>query len=130
EESRFQSEDELCAQLTMIQAASYFTTLDMLGNGLFALLRNRSALSCIESGKVTWAVALEEILRFDGPVQLTHRLTTQDVHLRGEDIPAGSIVYLLRGSANRDPLRFERPDELLLDRGDSQHIALGSGVHY
>ncbi|WP_437835912.1 cytochrome P450 [Sorangium sp. So ce1153] len=127
---KFASEDELCAQLTMVQAASYFTTLDMFANGLLALLRTPSSMDVIREGRTSWRIAIDELLRYDGPVQLTHRLTTEEVTIDGTTIPADSIVYLLRGSANRDPARFEDPDSLRLERGDIHHLGLGEGVHY
>lgn len=124
------SQEQIVANLVLVLAASYVTTMDMMGNGLLALLRNRDQWERLIADPGLVPRAIDEILRFDGPVQLTHRRATQDIELRGSRIRQGDIVYLIRGAANRDPEKFSDPDRLDVGREDTGHVAFGAGVHY
>ncbi|MBM7774121.1 cytochrome P450 [Actinokineospora baliensis] len=122
--------DELVSNLLLLIAASFETTIDMLGNGLAGLLTQRDQWELLKSDPSTIPGAVDEVIRWDGPVQLTHRLLTRDVELRGKQLREGQLAYLMRGSANRDPERFADPDRIDVTRGDTGHVGLGLGVHY
>lgn len=130
EDGDFLSAEELCSNLVLVLAASYVTTMDMIGNGLLALLRQRDQWELLRERPETVGTAIDELLRYDGPVQATHRLATTDVTLRGATIRKGDLVYLLRGAANRDPARFTAPDTVDITRADTSHVAFGAGIHY
>jgi cytochrome P450 len=104
--------------------------MDMIGNGLLALLRQRDQWELLRERPETVRTAIDELLRYDGPVQATHRLATCDMTVRGTEIREGDIVYLLRGAANRDPERFPDPDTVDVTRADTSHVAFGAGIHY
>lgn len=130
EEGKFLAEEELCSNLVLVLGASYVTTMDMIGNGVLALLRQREQWELLREQPDLMRHAVDEILRYDGPVQLTHRLATTDMQLRFREIAKGDIVYLIRGAANRDPDRFTDPDRLDITRTDTGHVAFGAGIHY
>ena len=79
---------------------------------------------------MTPEAAIEELLRFDGPVQYTGRIAKRDLELRGREIKAGQGVRLFLGSANRDPEVFDSPDTLDLSRAPNKHLAFGAGIHF
>lgn len=123
-------DEELCSNLLLLLVATYETSVDMLGNGLRGLLTERDQWERIKAEPKLIPAAVDEILRWDGPVQLTHRLTTREVTLHGTTIEKGRLVYLVRGSANRDPAHFSDPDRIDVTRTETGHVALGTGVHY
>lgn len=122
--------DSLCANLVLVLAASYATTQDMIGNGVLGLLRQRDEWRRLGQDPTLLPSAIDEVLRYDGPVQLTHRVATRDIELHGTAIAQGDLVYLIRAAANRDPLRFADPDRIDVGRRDTGHVAFGAGVHY
>lgn len=122
--------DELCSNLLLLIMASFETTVDMLGNGLAGLLTQRSQWDLMKHDPGTIPGAIEEILRYDGPVQLTHRLLTEDTELAGKQLKETQLVYLVRGSANRDPARFRNPNRIDITRKETGHVGLGAGLHY
>lgn len=123
-------EEELCSNLLLLVLANFETTVDMLGNGLLGLLRQRDQWELIKSDPRLIPAAVDEILRWDGPVQLTHRLATRDAELHGKRIGRGQLVYLVRAAANRDPARFTDPDRIDVTRSGTGHLSLGAGIHY
>lgn len=123
-------DEELCSNLLLLLVATFETSVDFLGNGLRGLLDQRTQWELLKSDPSTIPGAVEEVLRYDGPVQLTHRLVTRDVELHGKRIDRGQLVYLMRGSANRDPVKFVDPDRIDITRTETGHVALGAGVHY
>ncbi len=120
----------LCANLLLVLGASYVTSMDMLGNGVLALLTQREQWELLKEDPARAESAINEVLRFDGPVQLTHRRATRDLQMHGVDIHRNDLVYLVRGSANRDGDRFPDPDRLDITRQGTGHVAFGAGVHY
>ncbi|NUT47098.1 MAG: cytochrome P450 [Saccharothrix sp.] len=126
----FLGDEELYANLVFVLGASYSTTMDLIGNGVHGLLTQHDQWRRLVDRPELAAKAVEEVLRFDGPVQVTQRVTTRGVELRGTRIAADESVFLVRGSANRDPARFPEPDRLDLDREPSGHVAFGVGAHY
>ncbi len=122
--------DSLCANLVLVLAASYATTQDMIGNGMLGLLRQRAEWHRLQGEPALLPGAIDEVLRYDGPVQLTHRVATEDIDLHGTRIARGDLVYLMRAAANRDPHRFPDPDRIDVGRQDTGHVAFGAGIHY
>jgi cytochrome P450 len=123
-------DEELCSNLLLLLVATFETSVDFLGNGLRGLLDQRVQWELLKADPGTIPGAVEEVLRYDGPVQLTHRLATRDIDLHGKRIDRGQLVYLMRGSANRDPAKFPDPDRIDITRTETGHVALGAGVHY
>jgi cytochrome P450 len=124
--------DELVAQVVLLYVAGHETTVNLIANGVNALLRNPSQLALLRSQPDLAANAVEEFLRYDSPVQQTRRVTTSPYELAGREIPAGTFVLACLGSANRDE-RFFGPDaaQLRLDRPDARHqVSFGAGPHH
>ncbi len=121
---------ELCANLMVTLGAAQVTTQDMLGNGLLALLRNPSQLQEVIDERSLVMPMIDEIIRYDGPVQLTNRVLTADTELQGVRLEKGQMVYLIRGAANRDPDRFPEPHRFDIHRDTRKHVAFGAGIHY
>ena len=111
--------------------AGHEATVNTLGNGMLAFARRPDQWARVVSGEVPAAAALEEMIRFDPPLQLFERwVLEEDVEVAGRAIPPGARISLLFGSANRDPRAFERPDEFDPARGNAaQHIGFGGGIH-
>lgn len=124
-------ETELLSMCTNLFAAGQKTTVNFIGNGVLALLRNPDQLALLrERADELMADAMDELLRYDSPVQLITRLTFEPVQVRDKTIPAGSMVFLALGSANRDPEQFSDPDRLELTRKNNRHLAFAPGTHY
>jgi cytochrome P450 len=124
------SDAELLATSNLLLLAGHETTTNLIGNGTLALLRDRDAWRrlCAEPGLLPSAV--EELLRFDGPVQATLRVALEDVAIDGHTIPEGALVLVSIGAANHDPAVFEGPDRLDLARDPNPHLAFGFGTHF
>jgi len=124
------SQRELVVMLVLLLVAGHETTVNLIGNGVLALLRNPDQLALLrrEPGLLTSAV--EELLRWDSPVQLTARVAGEACELGGRALLRGELVMLLLGAANRDPAQFPDPDRLDLGRADNHHIAFGFGIHF
>jgi cytochrome P450 len=124
------STEELLANLVLLLLAGHETTTNLIGNGLLALLRHPDQLQRLRDDPALIPTAVEELLRFDSPVQGTRRITTAAVEIGGRRIPAGRPVVVLLGAANRDPAQFPDPDRLDLGRRDNRHLSFGQGIHY
>ncbi|CAM5558029.1 cytochrome P450 [Streptomyces californicus] len=130
------TENEAAAMALILLFAGFETTVNLIGNGMYALLRHpeqrarlEASLAAGESGLL--ATGIEELLRYDGPVEMaTWRYATEPLTLGGEEIAAGDPVLVVLAAADRDPERFEDPDTLDLARRDNQHIGYGHGIHY
>ena len=120
---------ELMAMLLLLLIGGHETTVNLLANGLLALLRNPDQLALFVSTPGIEAQAVEELLRFDAPVQYIGRVAKTDVEISGVRIPAGSILMLIIAAANRDPEVFEQPDRLDLRRSPCPHLSFGMGIH-
>ncbi|TDD54323.1 cytochrome P450 family protein [Saccharopolyspora elongata] len=128
EEDRL-SEEELTSAAFLVLFAGYENTVNLLGNGLAALLTRPSALAEARSGVTSATV--DELLRFDPPPQLAiRRFPVTDVEIGGVTIPAGETVLLSLVSAHHDPDRYADPERLDLDRADNPHLAFGHGPHF
>ncbi|SFL55332.1 cytochrome P450 family protein [Geodermatophilus ruber] len=125
------SPDETVAMAFLLLVAGHETTVNLIGNGMLALLRRPDRLAGLRADPDLTPRAVEEFLRFDGPVDLaTFRHTTEPVEIGGVTVPAGEIVLVALSSANRDPARFPDPDELDLQREAAGHLGFGFGLHH
>jgi pimeloyl-[acyl-carrier protein] synthase len=130
EEGSKLSEGELVSTCALLLIAGHETTVNLIGNGLLALLQHPDQMRPLSDNPALIQCAVEELLRFDGPVQRTGRMTMVDVEIGGRQIPKGSIVTAVIGAANRDPAHFPDPDRLDVARRDNRHIAFGFGIHF
>jgi cytochrome P450 len=124
------SHDELLATCLLLLLAGHETTANLIGNGTVALLRHPEALARLRDDPSVVSSGIEELLRYDSPVQMTARTTLQPVEIAGVTIPANNRVAAMLASSNRDPERFDRPDELVLDRTSAPHVSFGGGIHF
>jgi cytochrome P450 len=124
------SEEELLANAVLLLNAGHETTTNLIGNGTLALLRHPDQAQRLRDDPSLVPSAVEELLRYDSPVQFTSRLLTADLELGGKRLRAGQMVLLLLGSANRDPEQFADPDRLDIGRPDNKHLAFGLGPHF
>jgi len=124
------SERELISTAILLFAAGFETTTHLLGNGLLALLRNPDQLARVRADRTLVRPAVEELLRYDSPVQLAARTAYEDLSIGGHDIASGSIVLAVLGAANRDPARFTDPDRLDVGRDEGGPISFGGGIHF
>ncbi|MGW0547662.1 cytochrome P450 family protein [Streptomyces altiplanensis] len=130
------TENEAAAMAFILLFAGFETTVNLIGNGVYALLRNpeqreRLQRALDEGDTELLATGVEELLRYDGPVELaTWRYATEALTLGGRDIAVGDPVLVVLAAADRDPERFDDPDTLDLSRRDNQHLGYGHGIHY
>ncbi len=124
------TEDELLATCILLLVAGHETTVNLIGNGTLALLRHPEQRKRLQEDPGLITTAVEELLRFDGPVQRTARIPSEDVTFGGKTIGKGEMVMPFIGAADRDPRQFPDPDRLDLGRTDNRHIAFGWGIHF
>jgi cytochrome P450 len=124
------TERELLATCVLLYVAGHETTVNLIGNGLLALLSHPGEWERLRAEPALLPGAVEELLRYDGPVQRTGRTAASDVEIGGVPIPAGTLVLGMLGAANRDPAQFEEPDRLDVTREEPRHLAFGAGIHY
>lgn len=122
--------DELLALCILIFIAGHETTQNLIGNGLLALLRNRDQLEMLRDDPSLAKGAVEELLRYDSPVQLTARNATDDVEVAGTTIRKGELVIALLGAGNRDPAAFDDPDTLDITREKTSVLSFGASAHF
>jgi cytochrome P450 len=122
---------ELLDQVVLLFVAGHETTVNLIGNGALALLRHRDQLERWQRRPELASNAVDELLRFDSPVQFTRRVTTTDLEVGDARLPSGTALLLVLGSANRDPTRWGNDaDALDLARPVAGHLAFGSGTHH
>ena len=124
------SDDELVTMAALLFAAGFETTTHLLGNGLAALLGHPEQLQLLRGEPQLAATAVEELLRYDSPVQITGRTAVDDTQMDGVPISAGDRVVCYLGAANRDPARFADPGRLDITREHSSPLSFGGGIHY
>jgi cytochrome P450 len=124
------TEIELLSLVTLILGAGHETTTNLIGNSVIALLRHPQERRRLQDNPSLIRTAVEELLRFDSPVQVTDRVAKEDVEVDGHPVRKGELVGLILGAANRDPQQFPEPDKLSLGREDNAHIAFGHSVHF
>lgn len=121
---------EVMSTAALLLIAGHETTVNLITNGMLTLLRNPGILQRLREDPKLAVPVVEELLRFEPPVQLLpQRSTLADIEVRGVTIPKGSSLWLVLAAGNRDPDRFENPDRFDPDRGDIQHLGFGSGIH-
>jgi len=130
EEGNRLSEQELFSMCALLLAAGNETTTNLIGNGMLALLRNPDQLQLLRERPDLIENAVEELLRYDSPVQMTSRFAMEDVEIGGRMIRRGEMIITLLGAANRDPAVFPYPNRLDITRTPGPHLAFGLGVHY
>jgi hypothetical protein len=121
---------ELRGTLALLLAAGNETTTNLIGNAVLALLRHPDQLARLHEEPAIIEGAVEELLRWDSPVQLTMRIPTEPIELRGVRFEPHQAVVTVLGSANRDPEAFPRPDVLDLGRTPNEHLSFGHGIHF
>ena len=124
------SEAELDSLCVLLLVAGNETTTNLIGNGTLALLHHPVQRRVLLEGPEAVRRAVEELLRYDSPIQATDRVASENVEIGGRRVRKGEVVALLIGAANRDPAVFRRPDQLDLGRADNPHLAFGHGVHF
>jgi cytochrome P450 len=124
------SEDELLATAILLFGAGHETTMNLIGNGLLALFRHPDQLEKLRHSPALIQSAVEEFLRYDGPVQMTARTAMENLEIGGRAVSKGQQVIILLGAANRDPAQFPDPDRLDITRAENRHIAFSHGIHY
>ncbi|NKC13499.1 MAG: cytochrome P450 [Gammaproteobacteria bacterium] len=120
---------ELYHQIVFLLNAGHETTTNLIANGVLSLLRFPEQLRALRSEPALIASAVEELLRFEAPIQLNNRRTTRPVRVGGVALARGTNITLNIAAANRDPAVFEGPDELRLNRSPNPHLCFGSGIH-
>jgi len=124
------SEHELISTAILLFAAGFETTTHLIGNGLLALLRHPDQLARLRDDRALVRTAVEELLRYDSPVQMAARTAYQDLSIGGHQIEAGSVVLALLGAANHDPVRFRDPERLDVGRDEGPAMSFGGGIHF
>ena len=123
--------DEIVSTVILLLNAGHEATVNTLGNGLAALLEHRDQWSRLTDSEVPFTTAVEELFRFDSPLQLFERwVLVDDYEIAGTHIPKGHKIAMLFGSANRDPRKWENPDTFDIGRGDPTHVTFGWGLHH
>ncbi len=125
------TEDELIAQAMLLLVAGHETTTNLIGNGLLALMNHPVELAKLEADPALLPNAVEELLRYDSPVQFTSRTVREDGEFGGKRMARGQTVFLWLGAANHDPAQFADPDTLDLARtGAKAHLSFATGIHF
>jgi cytochrome P450 len=124
------TEEELLGTCILLLVAGNETTTNLIGNGMLALLRQPDQLQLLRREPTRISQAIEELLRYDSPVQGIQRLVTRETVIGGKCITAGTMVMILIGAVNRDPDVFPNPDVLDITRDNAHHVSFGYGIHY
>ena len=124
------TEDEIAANAVFLFLAGHETTTNLIGNGVLALLRHPDQLAKLRAEPGLIDNAIEELLRFDSPVQFAPRVPLEPIEIEGVTLPVEVVVTLMLGSANRDPRKFDRPEALDVARADVKPLSFGGGPHY
>ena len=124
------SSDELLAQAVGLLIAGFETTIGLIANGARALIHHPDQLEKLRSHPELGAKAVQECLRYDGPIILTPRILHEAAEFGGKRIPKDAMVWAMLSSANRDPQKFPDPDRFDIERDASQHVAFGGGAHF
>ena len=124
------SEQEMISTCVLLLNAGHEATVNTTANGWWTLFRHPGQLAALRADHSLLSTAVEELMRYDTPLQLFERWVLDDIEIGGVVVPRGSELALLFGSANRDGTRFDRPDTLDLARADNPHVSFGAGIHY
>lgn len=124
------SDDEVVSTVVLLLVAGHETTVNLIGNGMLALLLNPEQLEKLKRDPALMKPAIEELLRFVNPVQLVNRYAIEKIQIAGQEIPAGAHLVMAVGAADHDPACATSPEQLDLAREDAKHVAFGQGIHY
>jgi cytochrome P450 len=126
------SEDEIIANVILLFAAGHETTSNMIGNALIGLHRHPDQLDKLRARPELLPRAVSECMRYDSSVQVVQRIALEETEVDGTPLPKGTIVLMSLGAANRDPARYDKPDELIIERAGSMDRAImfSAGIHY
>jgi cytochrome P450 len=124
------SEGELLAFVVLLLLAGNETTTNLIGNGLLALCRNPDQMDRLRRQPDLTSSAIEEMLRYDPPVQMTVRTAEQDANVGGTNVAANSLLFVLLAAANRDPTEFPQPEKFDVTRKPNEHVGFGDGIHF
>lgn len=124
------TEDELIGTCVLLLNAGHEASVNVTGNGWWSLFRNPGQLALLRSDPSLVPTAIEELMRYDTPLQMFERWVLEDVEIGGANVPKGAEIALLFGSANRDPAAFDRPEALDLRRDPNPHVSFGLGIHF
>jgi cytochrome P450 len=124
------STDEVFSICILLLVAGNETTTSLIGTGLYALLQHPEQLALLRDDPALMESAVEEMLRYDSPVQATSRFVLEDAEVNGNAVKAEQEVIALLGAANRDPEQFPDPERFDITRKDNRHVAFGHGIHY
>lgn len=130
DEGEVMNADELLAFVLLLLLAGNETTTNLIGNGMLALGRNPDQMNALRQAPESIPRAIEEMLRYDGPVQSTVRFTKEAVNVGGAEIPANTSCFVILAAADRDPAQFENPDRFDIAREPKDHVAFGEGIHF
>lgn len=129
EDGEVLTEDELYAQCIALLFAGHETTRNLIGNGMYTLLKHPEQTAELRDNPEMTRSAVEELLRFESPVQFTARVLKEDIEVCGQEIRKGWTLQCMLGAANRDPKQFKDPNQLNLKRLNNPHIAFSAGIH-
>jgi cytochrome P450 len=124
------SVDEMYATINLLLVAGNETTTNLIGNGMLALMRFPEQADRLRDDPALIENAVEELLRYDSPVQATTRFALEDTEINGHPVKAFEEIGLMLGAANRDPEQFDEPDRLYLARNDVRHLSFSHGIHF
>lgn len=125
------TEPELLSGIALLLIAGHETTVNLIGNGVLALLREPDQMALLRAKPELMPAAVEELLRYDGPVErASQRIALEDMEIAGTFVPKGAWVHVSLGAADRDPAVFDDPDRLDVTRAPKRHVAFGHGLHF
>ncbi|MBW4632298.1 MAG: cytochrome P450 [Iphinoe sp. HA4291-MV1] len=130
EEDNKLSEEEIISVCMLLFFAGEETTVNLISNGMLALLRHPQQMQQLKTQPTLIQSAVEEMLRYDSPIQIITRVATEDVDIDGITIRFGEKVLVILGAANRDPAQFPDPDRFDITRTNNSHLAFVDGIHY
>ncbi|HLX05491.1 MAG TPA: cytochrome P450, partial [Candidatus Binatus sp.] len=130
DEGEVMSAADLLSFVTLLLVAGNETTTNLIGNGTLALGRNPDQFDALKRDPSMLPRTIEEMLRYDGPVQSTVRFTNEPVQLGGSEIPAGAFALMIVAAADRDPAQFKSPERFDITRDPNEHVAFGEGIHF
>jgi len=124
------SEDEIFATCILLLIAGNETTTNLIGTSMLALFRNSDQMQLLRDDPTLISSAVEELLRYAGPVHGTGRVPKEDVEIAGHTFKPGEMVFTLLAAGNRDPSHYENPEKLDITRNPTDHLAFGDGIHF
>jgi cytochrome P450 len=124
------SEDELISMIILLLAAGHETTVNLIGNGTLALLRNPDQLAQVKANPDAIKGVIEELLRYNNPVNMVTRIASEDISVGGETIARGERIFVAIAAANHDPAQFHNPGDLDVMRAENRHLGFGQGIHF